>query len=187
MQLLRLVAKVDRGVAIDWQQEEIHASTALLKKYLRDLPQPLFSPDLYSCFMAIHTLLEGDTEQAAMAKIESLVRVLPGPALRLIKYVFDFLVLVASQSSANKMHLQNLALIFGPIMIGSDEEGVNTQAFLREAEACNKLVLLMITQKERFFPADLLTASQLHSAAGGNSDAHVPKYSSVDLALPRGS
>jgi hypothetical protein len=102
--------------------------------------------------------LEGDTEQAAMAKIESLVRVLPGPALRLIKYVFDFLVLVASQSSANKMHLQNLAvlhppslspcfrhmrvcvcarvltphllaqLIFGPIMIGSDEEGVNTQA-----------------------------------------------------------
>jgi hypothetical protein len=55
-------------------------------------------------------LLEGDTEQAAMAKIESLVRVLPGPALRLIKYVFDFLDLVASQSSANKMHLQNLAV-----------------------------------------------------------------------------
>jgi hypothetical protein len=38
------------------------------------------------------------------------VRVLPGPALRLIKYVFDFLDLVASQSSANKMHLQNLAV-----------------------------------------------------------------------------
>ncbi|ELR19646.1 RhoGAP domain containing protein [Acanthamoeba castellanii str. Neff] len=152
MQLMRLVTKVDRGVDIDWQQEEIHACTALLKKYLRDLPQPLFSPDLYSCFMAIHTLLEGDTEQAAMAKIESLVR-----------YVFDFLDLVASQSSANKMHLQNLA-------------------FLREAEACNKLVLLMITQKERFFPADLLTAAQLHSAAGGGSGAQVPKYSSASLA-----
>jgi hypothetical protein len=79
--LQRLVTKVDRGVDIDWQQEEIHACTALLKKYLRDLPQPLFSPDLvrlprthaphtrtartnryplvattqYSCFMAIHS------------------------------------------------------------------------------------------------------------------------------------
>jgi hypothetical protein len=43
-------------------------------------------------------------------------------------------------------------------------------------------VLLMITQKERFFPADLLTAAQLHSAAGGGSGAQVPKYSSASLA-----
>lgn len=177
---------------IDWNKEEIHACTAVLKKYLRDLPQPLFSPELvrifvffastspaltsistnvqYSCFMAVHStfppqqtnvvnsirlfyaaLLTGDTEEAAMAKIGSLIETLPGPCLRLIKYVFDFLVLVATESAHNKMHLQNLAvriisfpfinccsevyplpqLIFGPIMIGSDENASSAEVRLR--------------------------------------------------------
>lgn len=45
--------------------------------------------------------------------------------------------------------------------------------FLRETDACNKLVLLMITHKERFFPDALLSSSQ--------AQTNVPKYSSVTL------
>jgi len=175
MHLSKLVGMVDRGLAIDWEEEEIHACTSLLKKFLRDLPHPLFSSELYSCFMAIHPLLEGDTEEAAMAKIDSLVAVLPGATLRLIKHVFDFLALVDSHSAQNKMNLHNLALIFGPIMIGS-EENLDSASYLREMDACNKLVLLMITQKDRFFPNNLLQSAQTDP-----NGVVVPKYSSTSI------
>jgi len=138
----------------------------------------LFSPQnwtQYSCFMAIHPLLEGDTEEAAMAKIDSLVAVLPGATLRLIKHVFDFLALVDSHSAQNKMNLHNLALIFGPIMIGS-EENLDSASYLREMDACNKLVLLMITQKDRFFPNNLLQSAQTDP-----NGVVVPKYSSTSI------
>lgn len=46
-----------------------------------------------------------------MTKITSLIEVLPAPCLKLIKYLFDFLDLVAKEAEVNKMPLQNLAVL----------------------------------------------------------------------------
>ncbi len=56
----KLVAQVDRGIALDLAQVDIHAVTALLKKYLRDLPEPLLTYELVTasyCLVAGPSLM----------------------------------------------------------------------------------------------------------------------------------
>jgi len=81
---------------------------ALLKSYIRELPEPLLTYELYDEF----TSMEG-TETDKTKLIETLKK-LPKDNLCLVKFLMRHLINVAAHSANNLMTPNNLALIFGP-------------------------------------------------------------------------
>jgi hypothetical protein len=164
-----LMAKIDRGLPVDYNETDIHAVTALLKRYLRDLPEPLLTYELYTCFLAVFESIPD--QDMLLSKIESLVSTLPRETILLVKYLFDFLVEVADHAHTNKMHLPNIALIFGPVLLGTDDSTTGEQ-MLKETAAINQLVLIMIQHRERLFNKTRTTQQ---------APQRIKKYSSVYL------
>eukprot|EP01121_Diplochlamys_sp_Union-15-3_P019578 TRINITY_DN7412_c0_g1_i2.p1 TRINITY_DN7412_c0_g1~~TRINITY_DN7412_c0_g1_i2.p1 ORF type:complete len:594 (-),score=95.17 TRINITY_DN7412_c0_g1_i2:41-1594(-) len=81
---------------------------AALKLFLRELPEPLLTFDLYEEF----TALEGSEEEKS--RLKEIIAKLPKENLNLLKFIIKHLINVGNQSSTNMMTPTNLALIFGP-------------------------------------------------------------------------
>jgi hypothetical protein len=91
-----------------------HSVAALLKLFLRELPEPLLTFDLYDCFIAADSvpIPEGRRES-----IKRVLKMLPQLNLRLLMHLVIFLRAVQQQSAVNKMNAANLAMVFAPNLL----------------------------------------------------------------------
>jgi len=90
-----------------------HEIGALLKLYLRTLPEPLLTFEKYPLFIsALQT-----SQEERFKEIKSLIDSLPVPNRQVLASLLRFLYLASLQSSKNKMTASNLALIFGPCLL----------------------------------------------------------------------
>ncbi|XP_028397348.1 rho GTPase-activating protein 8-like isoform X2 [Dendronephthya gigantea] len=96
------------------EEEDIHVAAVLIKRFLRELPEPLLTFQLYEDIMRIHGLSDEE-------KVGEVRRVLRGSLPRqnylVLKYLMEFLVQVMNNSDFNKMNASNLAIVFGPNLI----------------------------------------------------------------------
>ncbi|XP_071444908.1 rho GTPase-activating protein 100F [Hetaerina americana] len=103
---------------------DINVITGVLKDYLRELPEPLFTKCLYQMMVdALSVCLPDDPEGNAKLMF-SILDCLPKVNRCTLIFLMDHLALVVSQSERNKMSPQNLAVCFGPVlMLQSGESG----------------------------------------------------------------
>ncbi|XP_038059104.1 active breakpoint cluster region-related protein-like isoform X2 [Patiria miniata] len=104
-----------RHISVRLKQAEIHAVAGLIKHYFRELPEPLFTQSLYSKFQDGIGLKDPDAKRELMITV---LKSIPEPNKSIVFYVFNHLKRIASNESTNKMHLHNLATVFGPTLIG---------------------------------------------------------------------
>ncbi|XP_022096184.1 active breakpoint cluster region-related protein-like isoform X2 [Acanthaster planci] len=97
------------------QQAEIHAVAGLIKHYFRELPEPLFTQALYSKFVDGMALADPDSKRELMV---SVMKSIPEPNKSVIFCLINHLRRIAQNDATNKMHLHNLATVFGPTLIG---------------------------------------------------------------------
>lgn len=92
---------------------DVHSVTGVLKLYLREMPEALFTDALYPNFLeAFHT--------GEMTKIPALRRVyesLPPVNRAVIDFLLAHLMRVNKHEGQNKMSLHNLATVFGPTLL----------------------------------------------------------------------
>ncbi|KAH9525484.1 hypothetical protein Btru_001524, partial [Bulinus truncatus] len=93
---------------------DIHAVTGILKLYLRELPEPLFTEANYQRF--VDTLKLSDEEARAQCML-SLLHSLPDINYYTIVSLLEHLLKVARNVSTNKMSVHNLATVFGPTLL----------------------------------------------------------------------
>ncbi|XP_050301687.1 active breakpoint cluster region-related protein-like [Anthonomus grandis grandis] len=98
------------------KEVDIHSVTGILKLYLRELPEALFTDQLYP------ELLESFNQSNSNLKrrIELLnicFEKLPAPNKDTIKFILDHLMRVHAYEDDNKMSLHNLATVFGPTLL----------------------------------------------------------------------
>uniref|UniRef100_H2ZDR3 Rho-GAP domain-containing protein n=1 Tax=Ciona savignyi TaxID=51511 RepID=H2ZDR3_CIOSA len=98
--------------------DDPHLAAVSLKAFLRKLPEPVLTYKLYENILNI-TRVESDTRVRVVA---SLLQQLPRLNFTVLKYLFDFLALVAENSSENKMNFNNLAVVFGPNLAWSTDQ-----------------------------------------------------------------
>uniref|UniRef100_UPI00398E39A7 rho GTPase-activating protein SYDE2 n=1 Tax=Pristiophorus japonicus TaxID=55135 RepID=UPI00398E39A7 len=111
---------------------DINVITGVLKDYLRELPSPLITKQLYEAVL--------DTMAKQPLKITSsgcendlsdseytvgLLDCLPEVEKATLKMLLDHLKLVASYHEVNKMTCQNLAVCFGPVLLSQRQEASN--------------------------------------------------------------
>ncbi|CAI5455097.1 unnamed protein product [Caenorhabditis angaria] len=111
----RLRAKFDSGAEPDLQefgQRDIYSVSSLLKQYFRQLPNPLFTYQVYS------RLLEAfENSEANSIKIENLKNVvesMPEAHYKTAKFLMEHLSRLCQSKSLTDMTSKNLAIVWSP-------------------------------------------------------------------------
>nr|XP_061803080.1 rho GTPase-activating protein 6-like isoform X1 [Nerophis lumbriciformis] len=166
----QLREEFDRGVDVHLDEEHsVHDVAALLKEFLRDMPDPLLTKELYTAFINT-TLLDPEEQQSVM---QLLVYLLPASNSDTLQRLLEFLSTVADHAhdrqnkdgqeiTGNKMTSLNLATIFGPNLLhklkSSDKEfSVQSSARAEESTAVIAALQKMIAGYQTLFmvPPDL--------------------------------
>ncbi|XP_056156967.1 rho GTPase-activating protein 6-like [Lampris incognitus] len=166
----QLREEFDRGVDVQLDEEySVHDVAALLKEFLRDMPDPLLTKELYTAF--INTMMLDQEEQQSVTQL--LLYLLPACNSDTLNRLLEFLSTVADHAhdqqdkdgqeiTGNKMTSLNLATIFGPNLLhkqkSSDKEfSVQSSARAEESTAVIAVLQRMIASYQALFmvPPDL--------------------------------
>ncbi|KAJ3312717.1 hypothetical protein HDU76_002814, partial [Blyttiomyces sp. JEL0837] len=115
-----------------------------LKKYVRGLPEPLLTTDLYPFFLKC---LELPVDGAQRVKgLRWLCMMLPPPHLVLLESLLELFALVVENASLNMMNSNNLARIFSPNLLRPKSE----KQALEEFQSCSYVIEFRIENYEQF-------------------------------------
>ena len=102
----------DYGEHHDLSIESIHNVTSLLKKYLRDLPEPILDQRLWRLYLS--ACVDGAIPlRARVACAQIILRLLPTPNFSLLVYLVAFLSQMPLFPE-NRLTLDSVSAIFGP-------------------------------------------------------------------------
>ncbi|KAG1732412.1 uncharacterized protein EDB91DRAFT_1151795 [Suillus paluster] len=111
----------DRGQVVSLQSfDDPHLAAVLLKKYLRDLPNPPFSESLYPDIRRCPTPSNDPADITATAYIrDTLLPQLMPCMYILLSNIFHLMHEVSLRSSVNRMDAHNLAIVICPNLVKS--------------------------------------------------------------------
>ncbi|XP_051558876.1 rho GTPase-activating protein 10 [Myxocyprinus asiaticus] len=135
-------SEVDLAASEEWDVKTI---TSALKLYLRSLPEPLMTYELYKEFIV--PAKRGSPESRVQA-IHCLVHKLPERNRLVLSLVTKHLANVAANSKQNLMTVANLGVVFGPTLMRPQEE---TVAAIMDLKFQNIVVEILIEQHEKIF------------------------------------
>ncbi|XP_005379271.1 PREDICTED: SH3 domain-binding protein 1 [Chinchilla lanigera] len=142
-----------------------HAVAGALKSYLRELPEPLMTFDLYDDWMRAASLKESGARLEALQEVCSR---LPPENLSNLRYLMKFLAQLAKEQDVNKMTPSNIAIVLGPNLLWPPEKE-GDQAQLGAASVSSIQVVgvveALIQNADTLFPGDInFNVSGLFSA-----------------------
>ncbi|KAI8878968.1 Rho GTPase activation protein [Backusella circina FSU 941] len=137
-QMCETLNKTNQSSWFDYFKEHtIVQLAAFLKRFLREMPEPLLTYKLYNVFV-----LSNQEEASAIQIIYYAICMLPKPNRDVLLLLLAFLNWVSRHSDVNKMDVDNLARVMAPNML---YDGKTTTNFYCEME----VVSLMIKHYER--------------------------------------
>ncbi|XP_069374749.1 rho GTPase-activating protein 36 isoform X4 [Paralichthys olivaceus] len=153
----------DFDVGVDVQLDEehsVHDVAALLKEFLRDMPDPLLPRELYPAFLHANLLRGADQLQY----LQHLLYLLPpcncDTLLRLLtllhtvqSFAQDTIGTHDEEIQGNKMTAANLAVIFGPNLLQGESGGdVSPHAMgIEDSTAIISVTLVLVQNHRRLF------------------------------------
>ncbi|XP_067848749.1 rho GTPase-activating protein 6 isoform X2 [Heptranchias perlo] len=151
----QLREEFDRGAEVVLDEEHsVHDVGALLKEFLRDIPDPLLTRELYTPF--ISTLLLEQDEQ--LSALQLLIYLLPPCNCDTLHRLVEFLAIVAGHAedtldkdgqevTGNKMTSLNLATIFGPNLLHKQKSSEKEFSVQSSARAEENAAVISVVQK----------------------------------------
>ncbi|KAI0675918.1 GTPase activating protein [Trametes maxima] len=141
--VLKLKERLDRDLdsvnldADEWSSD-ISNVTSVLKLWLRELPDPLFTSSQHAEFLEA---ARNENERARHIRLHERVNALPDPNYSTLKYLMGHLHKIVQHEAQNSMSVQNLAIVFGPTLFGQGQPGINGQLNgMADASLQNKAV-----------------------------------------------
>jgi Rho GTPase-activating protein 1 len=140
----------DKGTRVDLSQEnEIHNVAGLLKRYLRQLPEPLIP---FAVFPNMITVASEETPaDIKQALIQALLCELSPLAFAILDRVIRLMGQIAANESFNKMGASNLAIVLGPNIMYAENDTPATA--MANATAVNIIVKMFISDADVLFSA----------------------------------
>eukprot|EP00727_Mastigamoeba_balamuthi_P004272 m51a1_g13842 putative domain containing protein (892) ;mRNA; f:525495-529076 len=106
--------KLDSGMHVSFQGVSVNSLAGLLKLFLRNLPDPLITRNVYDMISAA-AMAPNEAERARL--LRDIVAKLPQLNQCLLQEVMRFLSMVVAHSDVNKMNARNLSIVFGPSLL----------------------------------------------------------------------
>ncbi|KAI8632088.1 RhoGAP-domain-containing protein [Xylariaceae sp. FL1651] len=170
--LTEQVAAVDRDGcdAIRWNDESPHQLAALLKRYLRDLPDPLMTFKLYRLWVAATKIKDPDKRRQCLHMACCL---LPQTHRDSLEVLFSFFKWVATfhqvdEDSGSRMDVHNLARVIAPNILRPNTKSASFSDEPMTVVACVE-ELIQSNEEMCMVPAeimDILSDSTLFSNNG---------------------
>ncbi|XP_069669210.1 rho GTPase-activating protein 12-like isoform X3 [Periplaneta americana] len=104
------------------QEEDVHVLTGALKLFFRELQKPLIP------FEHFHKALRASMNPNKKEKLQQfrdIVKALPLPNRDTLEFLLRHLLRVTEHKESNRMHIPNLAIVFGPTLMWSEGESLN--------------------------------------------------------------
>lgn len=115
---------------------DVNGVASLLKLFFRDLPDPLFTKEHYSGFIDAASMFplcppflplssvltpaaEAEDDTVRRDSLHAIINALPDPNYATLRALTLHLARVMDNSSATRMNSQNLAIVFGPTLMGT--------------------------------------------------------------------
>ncbi|XP_053678645.1 uncharacterized protein LOC128729022 [Anopheles nili] len=117
------------------KEVDIHSVTGILKSYLRDLPEALFTDQYYPKFFDVFNRHSNLSENTRIHELQRIFNELPQPNKATINLLLDHLMRVHQQEIENKMSLHNLAMVFGPTLLRPGPSATKQKDLLESSTA----------------------------------------------------
>ncbi|XP_034075611.1 LOW QUALITY PROTEIN: rho GTPase-activating protein 44 [Gymnodraco acuticeps] len=151
--LKKLKASLDCGI-LDVQEysSDPHAIAGALKSYLRELPEPLMTTELYDEWIQASNIPDLEKRlQALMAVCEKL----PTDNLNNFRYLIKFLAKLTDFQDDNKMTPGNQAIVLGPNLLWTHTEPNMTEMMTTLSLQIVSIVEPIIQHADWFFPGEI--------------------------------
>uniref|UniRef100_A0A9J8A152 Rho GTPase-activating protein 44 n=1 Tax=Cyprinus carpio carpio TaxID=630221 RepID=A0A9J8A152_CYPCA len=152
--LKKLKASLDCGV-LDFQEysADPHAIAGALKSYLRELPEPLLTFDLYDDWIqASNSIVDQDKR---LQVLFSTCEKLPTANSNNFKYLVKFLAKLNEYQDYNKMTPGNIAIVLGPNLLWAHTEGNITEMMTTVSLQIVGIIEPIIQHADWFFPEEI--------------------------------
>ncbi|KAK4239158.1 hypothetical protein C8A03DRAFT_43177 [Achaetomium macrosporum] len=95
---------------------DVNSVAGLLKQFFRDLPEPLMTRENYSAFIEAG---KNEDDIVRRDSLHAIINSLPDPNYATLRALTLHLHRVMENSATNRMSSQNLAIVFGPTLMGT--------------------------------------------------------------------
>ena len=143
--------RIDAGKEVKWEEmEDVHVVTGAVKLFLRELPDPLLTFELYPDFVAICDTEGDDAKCKALKKVFDK---LPKGNLSFLRKIMRLVCIIEQYKEINKMNATNLSVVLCPSMLYSQEP--NPLTMVEDIEKSNRIMVLMINRFSELFGIEL--------------------------------
>ncbi|XP_016318842.1 rho GTPase-activating protein 17-like isoform X4 [Sinocyclocheilus anshuiensis] len=129
-----------------------HAVAGALKSYLRELPEPLMTYQLYEEWIQASNISDPDKRLQALWVVCDM---LPKANKTNFRYLVKFLAKLALESDINKMTASNIAIVLGPNLLWARTEGSLAEMAATTSVHVVSIIELIINHASWFFPEDV--------------------------------
>ncbi|CAI8013575.1 Rho GTPase-activating protein 44 [Geodia barretti] len=127
-----------------------HTVAGCLKRYLRELPEPILTYELYAEFMSSVQLADTST---TLQKMKDLLSQLPPSHNATLKYLLAFLHEFAQYHEMTKMTTGNIAIVMGPNLLWPEGDmSEDAAAVVSDTAVQRRVAELLIDKVHWFFP-----------------------------------
>ncbi|NXG63091.1 3BP1 protein, partial [Hemiprocne comata] len=132
-----------------------HAVAGALKSYLRELPQPLMTFELYNEWVKVASLKDAD---GRIRSLQDTCSRLPHESYNNLRYLIKFLAKLAEHQELNKMTPSNIAIVLGPNLLWtqqSNEDPVQLDLASVSSIQVVNVVEALIQNADTLFPGEI--------------------------------
>ncbi|XP_021938898.1 uncharacterized protein LOC110839225 isoform X2 [Zootermopsis nevadensis] len=104
------------------QEEDVHVLTGALKLFFRELKKPLIPFEHFSKALRAST---NPSKKEKLQHFKEIVKALPLQNRDTLEFLFRHLLRVTAYKEFNRMHIPNLAIVFGPTLMWPEAESLN--------------------------------------------------------------
>ncbi|XP_056617670.1 rho GTPase-activating protein 33 isoform X2 [Triplophysa dalaica] len=148
----------------DLYMQDIHCVGSLCKLYFRELPNPLLTYQLYEKFAECMGEM---TDEERMVKVHDVIQQLPPPHYRTLEYLFRHLAHLGTCSAETNMHIKNLAIVWAPNLLRSQEievVGLSGADPFKEVRIQSVVVEFLLSNVEVLFSDSFTSVGRFNAA-----------------------
>ncbi|EPY83995.1 Rho-GTPase-activating protein isoform 1-like protein [Camelus ferus] len=135
------------GLPVDFDHyNELHLPAVILKTFLRELPEPLLTFDLYPHVVGF--LSEYIDESQRVEATLQVFQTLPEENYLVLRFLTAFLVQISALCDQNKMTNTNLAVVFGPNLLWAKDAAITLKAI----NPINTFTKFLLDHQGELFP-----------------------------------
>ncbi|XP_055956290.1 unconventional myosin-IXa isoform X3 [Patella vulgata] len=156
-----LIQDIDANASgVELENYAVHVLATVLKRFFRDLPEPLMTFDLYDNFL-MAAEIKDDKER--LQTLSNVIEGLPKPNYDLFERLIFHLSRIAMHEDSNKMSAPALAIIFAPCLLRSNKK-FQAQECLQQVPRQNLCLENIITERLKKLKSTFNDINTLESA-----------------------